>query len=89
MSRFDNPSSDHKTLFKRSKYARWSIKTEAYAVPNMEPYACHLRCPYKSEVSISWFSSDDVGGDPHPMCYGCGVKVPDYIQTLVHLYQGH
>ena len=78
-----------KKVFTRTKYARWAVmKTniETGDVDN-DVYAAHLRCGTVNYTFAankwSWFANDSI-----PECYGCGARVPEYIQALVRLYLG-
>ena len=79
---------DDTELFRRTKYASWSIGRTQYGdVMNHddETYAHHNGCKVRNENDSSrwsWFIGEDDG------CYNCHAKVPDYIQALVRLNEG-
>ena len=84
---------EDREVYRRTKYARWSVRVWKPKNSPPEAYGCHHRCPrYNDESreyteSWSWFVEDSFDDDK-PECYGCSVKVPDYIQTIVRLYEG-
>ncbi len=72
-----------KQLFRRTKFASWSVRISSYGIDDTYAvYGHHHRCPYteKIKASWSWFLEDPAE------CYNCKTKVPDYIQALVRLY---
>ena len=80
-------TSNDKEVFRRTKYAWWSVRSETYKDIGVEAYASHHRCS-KSRIGTSvrvrnnwsWFAGED-----NQECFGCGCHVPDYIQVLVRL----
>ena len=80
-----------KKIFTRTKYARWAVMRTLIEIGDVdnEVYAAHLRCGTLNRNDAfaankwSWFANDAI-----PECYGCGTRVPEYIQALVRLYLG-
>ncbi len=75
-----------KELFRRTKDASWSIMVYRYGdgfAGAETVYGHHHGC-FKgtTKAAQSWFIGDD------GWCYNCKVKVPDYIQALIRLYEG-
>lgn len=82
----NDPVCPDREIFRRTPRAWWAIRSETYKHLGVETYASHLGCPVygtssRSRNKWSWFIDDD-----HAVCYGCGVRVPDYIQALILLH---
>lgn len=78
-------------LFRRTKHARWSVRTDDEAEDGEVDsiYACHIRCNADKDDRSrrSWFI-DDESEDGCQRCYNCEAPVPKYIQALMRLYIG-
>ena len=82
---------DNKEVFKRTKYAAWSVRAHT-ALP-IHTYAYHNRCklvPFTRGYSrlCSWRISDEPTDMGYNVCHSCYMTVPDYIQSIVRLHEG-
>ena len=79
---------DDKQLFRRTKYASWSVKRtqyDEYDNDDDDTYAYHNGCKVHREEGSSpwsWFVGES------GVCFNCKTKVPEYIQALVRLIEG-
>ena len=82
---------DDKEVFRRTKYASWSVRSHT-ALP-IHTYAYHNRCKlgrfYRGYARLCTWRISDVSTDMgYNVCRSCYITVPDYIQSLVRLYEG-
>ena len=86
---------DDKEVFKRTKYASWSVRVNTALSESV--YAYHNRCKHASSIRreahgysrlCSWFASDSLSDMGYGICHSCYMTVPDYIQSLVRLHEG-
>ena len=80
-----------KTVFKRTQRAAWSVRFNSTS--SVGAYAYHDRCrhaPFNGGFIrlCSWFISDTPSEMGYNLCHSCYMTVPDYIQTVVRLYEG-